>query len=154
MKIRNAQDFWSGAMFIAFGLFFALYGQAHYTFGTSHRMGPGYFPIVLGVVLAGLGTVVLLQALRMQDRACAAFRLDLGAVAWVLGSVVVFALALPTAGLLVSIAALVVVAMLGSHEFRWREAIGVCVVMVVIVYLVFNLGLKMSVPVLPVFLAR
>jgi hypothetical protein len=154
VKIRNAQDFWSGVMFVAFGLFFALYGQANYGFGTSHRMGPGYFPIVLGVVLAGLGAVVLLQALRAAHRAGPPLRLDLRAVAWVLGSVVAFAFALPTAGLLVSIAVLVIVSMLGSHEFRWREALGVCSVMVAIVYLVFNLGLKMSVPVLPVFLGR
>jgi hypothetical protein len=154
VKIRNAQDFWSGVMFVAFGLFFALYGQANYRFGTAQRMGPGFFPIVLGVILAGLGALVLLQALRAAHRAGTPIRFDVRAVAWVLGSVVGFAFALPTAGLLVSITLLVIVAMLGSHEFRWREALGVCLVMVVIVYLVFSLGLKMTVPVLPVFPGR
>ena len=154
MKIKSQRDFWSGVMFIAFGLFFATYGGSNYDFGTSRRMGPGFFPVVLGVILAGLGASVLLRALRKDATAGAPIRVDLGAVGWVLGSVVVFAGALPFAGLLVSIALLVVISMLGNHPFRSREALGVCIVLDAIVYLVFNLGLKLTVPVWPVFLAR
>ncbi|MFL6716596.1 MAG: tripartite tricarboxylate transporter TctB family protein, partial [Burkholderiaceae bacterium] len=50
MLIRNQKDFWSGVMFAAFGLFFAGFGT-RYTFGSAARMGPGYFPTVLGVIL-------------------------------------------------------------------------------------------------------
>ena len=54
MHIRNQKDFWSGVMFAAFGLFFAGFGT-RYTFGSAARMGPGYFPTVLGVILVVMG---------------------------------------------------------------------------------------------------
>ncbi len=43
MKIKNAKDFWSGVMFIAFGLFFAGFAR-QYDLGTAARMGPGLLP--------------------------------------------------------------------------------------------------------------
>ena len=43
MQLRNKQDFWAGAMFVALGLGFA-WGATQYQMGTSARMGPGYFP--------------------------------------------------------------------------------------------------------------
>jgi len=62
MQLRNKQDFWSGVMFIALGVAFAI-GATKYSMGTAARMGPGYFPFWLGVCLAGLGAIVALGAL-------------------------------------------------------------------------------------------
>src|SRR2546426_1114359 len=61
MKITNGKDFWAGAMFIAFGLAFMIVAQ-NYAMGNAVRMGPAYFPTVLGGILAVLGAVVLLRA--------------------------------------------------------------------------------------------
>jgi putative tricarboxylic transport membrane protein len=61
MKITNGKDFWAGLMFIAFGLAF-MYVSGNYAMGTSVRMGPAYFPTVLGGLLAVLGAVVLFRA--------------------------------------------------------------------------------------------
>ncbi|HTQ74697.1 MAG TPA: tripartite tricarboxylate transporter TctB family protein [Burkholderiales bacterium] len=61
MKITNGKDFWAGVMFIAFGLAF-MYKSQDYAMGTSVRMGPAYFPTVLGGLLAVLGAVVLFRA--------------------------------------------------------------------------------------------
>ena len=61
MKITNGKDFWAGLMFIAFGLAF-MYIAQNYAMGTSVRMGPAYFPTVLGGLLAVLGAVVLFRA--------------------------------------------------------------------------------------------
>jgi putative tricarboxylic transport membrane protein len=61
MKITNGKDFWAGLMFIAFGLAFMWKAQ-DYAMGTSVRMGPAYFPTVLGGLLAVLGAVVLFRA--------------------------------------------------------------------------------------------
>jgi putative tricarboxylic transport membrane protein len=61
MKITNGKDFWAGMMFIAFGLAF-MYVSQDYAMGTSVRMGPAYFPTVLGGMLAVLGAVVLFRA--------------------------------------------------------------------------------------------
>lgn len=61
MKITNGKDFWAGAMFIAFGLGFMLVAQ-NYAMGTSVRMGPAYFPTVLGGILAVLGAAIFITA--------------------------------------------------------------------------------------------
>ena len=57
MKIKNSKDFWSGVMFIGTGLFFMLWAIFNYQMGTAVRMGPAYFPTVLGFLLAGTGVV-------------------------------------------------------------------------------------------------
>src|SRR3546814_2117655 len=62
MQLRNKEDFWSGVMFLAIGVGFAL-GATSYSMGTSARMGPGYFPFWLGVLLALLGAIVALGAM-------------------------------------------------------------------------------------------
>src|SRR5438105_13760986 len=66
MKIRSQKDFWSGLMFIGSGLFFALWAMTFYQMGTAVRMGPAYFPTVLGLLLTVLGAAVLLQSLAME----------------------------------------------------------------------------------------
>lgn len=66
MKIKSQKDFWSGLMFIGSGLFFALWAMEFYQMGTAVRMGPAYFPTVLGFLLVVLGAIVLLQSFTMQ----------------------------------------------------------------------------------------
>ncbi len=66
MKIKSQKDFWSGLMFIGSGLFFAFWAMAFYQMGTAVRMGPAYFPTMLGFLLAVLGAAVLLQSLTME----------------------------------------------------------------------------------------
>jgi len=61
MKITNGKDFWAGVMFVSFGLAFMWKAQ-DYAMGTSVRMGPAYFPTVLGGLLAVLGAAVLFRA--------------------------------------------------------------------------------------------
>src|SRR5437868_3650491 len=65
MKIKSQKDFWSGLMFIGSGLFFAVWAMEFYQMGTAVRMGPAYFPTVLGFLLAVLGGLVLLQSLTL-----------------------------------------------------------------------------------------
>ena len=66
MKIKSQKDFWSGLMFIGSGLFFALWAMEFYQMGTAVRMGPAYFPTVLGFLLVALGAIVLLQSVTME----------------------------------------------------------------------------------------
>jgi hypothetical protein len=68
VKIRSPKDFWAGLMFIAFGLFAAIFAYANYQMGTAVRMGPAYFPAVLGGLLAVLGVLVLIEAFALEDR--------------------------------------------------------------------------------------
>src|SRR5438309_4758192 len=66
MKIKSQKDFWSGLMFIGSGLFFALWAIGFYQMGTAVRMGPAYFPTVLGFLLAVLGALVLLGSFTLE----------------------------------------------------------------------------------------
>ena len=59
MKIKSPKDFWSGLMFVAFGLFFLAWAIKSYQMGTAVRMGPAYFPTMLGGLMAVLGAIVL-----------------------------------------------------------------------------------------------
>ena len=61
MHIKNGKDFWAGLMFIGFGLGFTLVAQ-NYPMGSAVRMGPAYFPTVLGGLLAVLGAMVFFRA--------------------------------------------------------------------------------------------
>ncbi|MFH1605338.1 MAG: tripartite tricarboxylate transporter TctB family protein [Pseudomonadota bacterium] len=61
MKIKNGKDFWAGLMFISFGVAFAL-GAQNYPMGEALRMGPGYFPTILGGLCAIMGVVVFSRA--------------------------------------------------------------------------------------------
>ena len=63
MRIKSPKEFWAGLMFIAFGAFAVVGAQMNYQMGTAVRMGPGYFPTVLGGILAALGVFVLIESL-------------------------------------------------------------------------------------------
>ena len=62
MKIKSPKDFWAGLMFIGFGVFFVLWAWLHYQMGSAVRMGPAYFPTLLGGLLTFLGALVLVEA--------------------------------------------------------------------------------------------
>jgi hypothetical protein len=66
MRIKSPKDFWAGLMFISFGLFFAVWAVYSYQMGSAVRMGPAYFPAVLGGMLAVLGAMVLIESFAME----------------------------------------------------------------------------------------
>jgi hypothetical protein len=153
LKIKNEKDFWSGVMFVGCGLFFALFAQK-YDFGTAQRMGPAYFPTVLGALLALMGIVIALTATAVEDKVGKVEKFNFKEVGWVLGSVVLFGTLLVPAGAMVAIVVLVMVAMMGSHEFHWKEATILAIAMAIMVYLVFIWGLGVTIPVWPAFMNR
>ena len=65
MKIKSQKDFFSGLMFMVVGISFA-WGATTYSGGSGARMGPGYFPLLLGVMLAIIGAVVSFKALVVE----------------------------------------------------------------------------------------
>ena len=62
MRVKHAQDFWSGILFLAIGLLGVLFSR-DYAMGTAARMGPGYFPTLLSGILAALGVIIALGAM-------------------------------------------------------------------------------------------
>src|SRR5512137_2157200 len=115
MKIKNAKDFWSGVMFVAFGIFFAGFAR-QYDMGTAARMGPAYFPTVLGLLLIALGLFVGWTGIRTEaeDGHGDVDKFHFKPLLLVLGAVVAFGVLLRPAGLLVALAAMVIISSLGS----------------------------------------
>jgi hypothetical protein len=151
MKIKDAKDFWSGVMFAAFGLGFVVFAR-QYDMGTAARMGPAFFPTVLGGLLLLLGVVVSIKGLTVPTNDGKVARFHFKPLILVLGAVVAFGLLLRPAGLLVSIAALVVISSLGGDEFKLRDVLLLTVGLAILVLIVFIYGLAMTVPVLPSFM--
>ena len=118
MKIRNPKNFWSGVMFLALGLGFAVVAQ-DYDMGTAQRMGPAYFPTVLGGLLALLGLGIAIGGLARTGRDGHIERFHFGPIAWITGAIVVYGVLLRTAGLVVSLVALVVMLADLDKTARW-----------------------------------
>jgi hypothetical protein len=153
VRIKNEKDFWSGVMFIAFGAVFAGLAQL-YDMGTAQRMGPAYFPTILGGLLVVLGAIVLLQGLGKEVADGKVDKFHFGPVAWILGSVVAFALLLRPAGLIVALAALVGISSRASHEFGLWTTVFLTIGMCVLVLIVFIYGLGLTMPIWPAFVGR
>ena len=66
-ELRDNKDFWAGMMLIGIGAA-AMWTASHYPFGTTRRMGPGYFPTVLGAILILFGICVMVKGLRSNDK--------------------------------------------------------------------------------------
>ncbi len=152
MRIRHPKDFLTGVMFVFFGGT-AVGMSADLTIGRAAKMGPGYFPIVLGAFLIVLGVVILLQSVIWAKGLQEWPALQLKPLAIVLLSVVLFSQILRPLGLLLSTAGLVVLASKASHEFRWKEALLNAAVLVAIVLVVFVYFLEFQIPIWPSFVA-
>jgi hypothetical protein len=150
MQLRNRQDFWSGAMFIALGLGFA-WQATSYQMGTAARMGPGYFPFWLGLVLALLGIIVLAGSLMAKATETHVDRFDWRIAFLVIGSIVLYGAVLKFLGVYISVFLLVVVSSLASHEFNWKVAVANGIFLVVFAYLAFIKGLGLIFPLWPSF---
>lgn len=152
MKIKNQRDFWSGVMFLAIGVGFA-WGATNYSFGSSARPGPGYFPFGLGIILAGIGALVLFKSLTIESHGGG----KIGPVAWkplivILGSVALFGLLLPLLGLILTLPVLIVLSALAGDEFHLGEALINAAILTVGSWLVFIKGLGLILPLWPAFL--
>ena len=143
-RIRHPKDFFAGLMFVAFGLAAIVIG-AGYPLGAAARMGPGYFPRILGILLIVLGAALALRALRLQGT-----RITLESprpLLIVIGSVVLFGLTAPTLGLVIASILLIFVSSAASSEFRWKEALvsGVVLAALSVAGFIWGLGLQFSV---------
>ena len=146
--IKNPTDFWAGVLDLAVGAT-AITIALNYPSGTAGRMGPGYFPRALGILLIALGLVLTLRALRLQGAAPTfpSFK----PLLVVIGSVIVFGLAAPPLGLVAATIVLVIVSSAASDEFRWKEAVISSLILAVFVVLAFSKGLQLQLPVWPWF---
>ena len=161
MKIKSEKDFYSGLMFTIVGGAFAI-GATNYTIGTGARMGPGYFPLMLGIILALLGLAITAKAMVVPSETGD----KIGKWAWkplgyVIGANLLFGvllgglpkIGLPPMGMIAAIFGLTIVSSLAGDKFKLREVLVLSTILSVGSYLAFVKLLALQFPVWPAFIA-
>ncbi len=144
MRIRNPRDFWAGALYLALAIFVIWIGR-DYQQGTSARMGPGYFPVVLGSILAIFGIVSIARSFIRTGEAISAFAWR--PLALVLGSTVLFGLLLGRVGVLIALPCLIVISALASRNSRLDvTSVAALIGLVAFCVVVFVKGLGVPMP--------
>lgn len=161
MKIKSQKDFFAGLMFLVVGGGFA-WGATTYSVGTGARMGPGYFPLLLGVILAIIGAAIMFKATVVEtvggDK--------IGKWAWrqivfIIGANLIFGVLLaglpsfgiPAMGLIIAIYGLTFMASLAGNQFKFLEVFILATVLAVGSYVAFVWALALQFPVWPSFIA-
>jgi len=160
VKIKSQKDFYSGLLYTVVGAAFA-YGATSYNIGTGARMGPGYFPLLLGSILAIIGGIVLFKSLVVEtptgDR--------VGSWAWkplsfIIAGNLLFGILLgglpsikfPAMGLIVAIYGTTLVVSMAGDKFKLKEVLALATVLSALSYLAFIVVLKLQFPVWPSFI--
>jgi hypothetical protein len=161
LNIKSQKDFFSGLAFLVIGVAFA-WGATTYNIGTGARMGPGYFPRLLGVVLAVLGALTVFESLVTKK---AKDGDKIGSFAWRPLFFVIMAnlafgvmlgglpsIGIPSMGLMVGIVVLTFICALAGDEFKAKEVAILSVVLAIMSYLAFIKLLNLQFPVWPAFI--
>ena len=161
MRIKSQKDFFAGLLYMGIGIAFA-WGATNYNIGDGARMGPGYFPLLLGIVLAVIGAIVTIRAMVVET----ADGEPIGQWAWkplifiilanflfgiLLGGVP--SLGIPALGVMVGIIVLTLVAAYAGPEFKLKEVIILAIILAVGSYVVFIWGLNLQMQVWPSFIS-
>lgn len=160
MNIKSQKDFFCGLMFMGVGVAFA-WGASTYNVGTGARMGPGYFPLMLGILLAIMGAVVTFTALVVEVEGGD----KIGKWAWkplfyIIAANLVFGLLLaglpsiklPAFGMIAAIYALTFIASMAEAGWKFKATFILATVLAVGSYLAFVVALKLQFPVWPAFI--
>ena len=143
-QIRHPRDFVSGLIFIAVGIIALVIGR-DYSLGTPTRMGPGYFPALLGGLLTLFGVIIAARSFIITGKPIDA--IPLRPLILILASMLAFASLLEPAGLIISTVALVVIGCLASADSRWRDMIFLTVFLLAVALglFVYSLGLPIKI---------
>jgi len=151
IHIRNHKDLAAGLIYVAAGGGFGL-GALNYKLGDAARMGPGWFPFWVGMLLVVVGLATIATAMRRRAAEERILKPNLRTMAWILGAVVLFGLLLQPAGLVLSLVALVIVSSLASHEFAWSGTLINAAVLVAFSVAAFIYGIHLQIPLWPAFI--
>ena len=144
------KDLLAGLMFIVIGVVFFV-GAYNYQMGTAARMGPGYFPRILGGVMAVLGVIVAGIGLKNQAQWAAT-----DGIGWtrkpviiLTAAVVLFGATLPSLGMVIAIILLTIISGIAAHDKNYRELAIITVIMCLFCAAVFVWGLKLQMKLFP-----
>ena len=138
--IKSKKDLYAGIMFIALGTGFAL-GALKYPMGTAVRMGPAYFPSILGWITAILGVIIAIRGFTTPDEPPRETQWK--PMLWIHASAIIFGLLVDPLkmGFVAAVVVSVIACAYGGYEFKWKEAIIESIVLVVVCWAAFVYGL-------------
>jgi hypothetical protein len=143
--IRGRKDFWTGLIYVFFGVS-ALLVARDYGMGTGVRMGPAYFPTILGVLLSAIGVIAVIRSFIVPGTPIGAIAFR--GLALVGASVLLFGLIVRGAGLAVALPLLVIISAGASARFRWGPTLLIAGGLTIFCTLVFLKGLGIPLPVI------
>ena len=146
MRIRSPKDFWAGLFFIAVALGFIGLSQ-QYSMGTMHRMGPALFPVLVSILLCGLGLIISVRSFAIDGPPVPRFYARPIIVSLV--AIALFGVALAHLGLIAAIAVLVIIGAFASTESKPLETVGLVAVLIAFSVIVFVWLLGLPIPLWP-----
>lgn len=141
--IRNPRDFWTGVLFLSVGLA-TIFIARDYAMGTAVRMGPAYFPSLLGGILAFIGAIAIARSFFRSGEPIRGFAVR--ALLLVVVPTVLFGMLIRHGGLVIAIVVLVLISAFASAKFRWGPAIALAMGMAVFSAFVFVKALGLPIP--------
>jgi putative tricarboxylic transport membrane protein len=143
--MRNAKDFWTGLIYIFFGSSAILIAR-DYSMGTAVKMGPAYFPTILGGLLLAIGVISVIRSFVVAGPGPGAFAIK--GLVLVTVSVVVFGFVVRGLGVAIALPLLIIVSAYGSTRFRWRPTLVMAAGLTIFCVLVFVKGLGIPLPII------
>jgi hypothetical protein len=150
MAIRNQRAFAAGVLFLLVSIFYITM-SFNYATGTAARMGPGFFPRMVGILMGLVAIGIIFGSMAPRAKREGLERWDVKGLLWIAGSVALFGALLPMFGLVVALSVLIVISSAASPEFTWRGTLVNMVVLVVFCVGVFVYGISLQFPVWPVW---
>jgi len=160
VNIKSQKDFFSGLVYVVVGGAFAI-GATNYNVGTGARMGPGYFPLLLGILLAIIGAFVMFKSLTVETQDGD----KIGSWAWkplffiIVGNLLfgillggLPSIGLPAMGLIAAIFGTTIVVSKAGDVFNLKEVLILATILSIGSYAAFVLLLKLQFPVWPTFI--
>ena len=144
--LRSNKDFLAGLLFLFLGGFAVAVANS-YPMGSTMRMGPGYFPTALGVILCLFGVYLVVRGIRTGGKMESGWTWR--PLAFITLSIVLFGFLLDRAGMIPALVAMFFAAAAAGREFRFKEVLLLTVVMGTFAAAVFLYGLKLPYPLLP-----
>lgn len=139
--MRLTKDLLSGVMFSGFGVGAAIIASS-YGFGSPSRMGPGFFPIVVGLLLAAMGFALIVQSLRHPEIDEPVERLHLRPLFFISTAIASFGILIEDRGLIAALVALIVIARFAGREGSLLELAAMVVVLIAVAVGIFVYGLN------------
>ena len=140
MKIKSAEDFWSGLMFIGFGVA-AIVVAREYPMGSAMRMGPGYFPTYLGAIMVVIGAILAGRGFRVEGEGIG--RWGWRPLLWLSAAFAAFGFLIEEAGFVLALLALIIASSLAGRDTRRLELALLIVVLITGSVALFIYGLEL-----------